>query len=205
MISVVLVVGDGDLVDGVGNFIVVVVDISLADVVFPSVVVVMVVDDVGVVIIVAKPVSGVGLVVAIIVVVLEIRNGELPLVRKDVVVVVDLDGVVFVVKGGEEDDTVAVVVVIISDASVGTDVVVVCNSVGCVFVDVDVVVYGSVGCVFVDVVVIVYGIVGCVFVDVGGGGGVNISPVVAAPLVVCCEIANSVDVVEDFVVTKEGY
>ena len=175
MISVVLVVGDGDLVDGVGNFIVVVVDISLADVVFPSVVVVMIVDDVGVVIIVAKPVSGVGLVVAIIVVVLEIRNGELPLVRKDVVVVVDLDGVVFVVKGGEEDDTVAVVVVIISDASVGTDVVVV---------------YSSVGCVFVDVVV---------------GGGVNISAVVAAPLVVCCEIANSVDVVEDFVITKEGY
>ena len=186
MISVVLVVGDGDLVDGVGNFIVVVVDISLADVVFPSVVVVMVVDDVGVVIIVAKPVSGVGLVVAIIVVVLEIRNGELPLVRKNVVVVVDLDGVVFVVKGGEEDNTVAVVVVIISDASVGTDVVVVYSSVGCVFV-------------------VVYGIVGCVFVDVVVGGGVNISAVVAAPLVVSCEVANSVDVVEDFVVTKEGY
>ena len=187
MISVVLVVGDGDLVDGVGNFIVVVVDISLAEVVFPSVDVVMIVDDVGVVVIVAKPVSRVGLVVAIIVVV--------------------LDGVVFVVKGGEEDDTVAVVVVIISDASVGTDVVVVCNSVVCVFVDVVVIAYGSVGCAFVDVVVVVYGIVGCVFVDVvvGGGGGVNISAVVAAPLVVCCEIANSVDVVEDFVVTKEGY
>ena len=45
MISVVLVVGDGDLVDGVGNFIVVVVDNSLAEVVFPSVVVVMTVDD----------------------------------------------------------------------------------------------------------------------------------------------------------------
>ena len=151
----VLVVGDGDLVDGVGDFIAVVVDISLAEVVFLSVVVVMIVDGVCVVVIVAKPVSGVGLVVSIIVVV--------------------LDGVVFVVKGGEEDDTVAVVVVIISDASVGTDVVVVCNSVGCVFVDVAV------------------------------GGGVNISAVVAAPLVVCCEIANSVDVVEDFVVTKEGY
>ena len=91
------------------------------------------------------------------------------------IIVVVLDGVVFVVKGGEEDDTVAVIVVIISDASVGSDVVVV---------------YSSVGCVFVDVVV---------------GGGVNISAVVAAPLVVCCEIANSVDVVEDFVVTKEGY
>ena len=166
----VLVVDDGDLVDGVGDFIVVVVDISLAEVVFPSVVVVMIVDGVCAVVIVAKPVSGVGLVVAIIVVV--------------------LDGVVFVVKGGEEDDTVAVVVLIISDASVGTDVVVV---------------YSSVGCVFVDVVIVVYGIVGCVFVDVVGGGGVNISADVAAPLVVCCEIANSVDVVEDFVVTKEGY
>ena len=43
MISVVLVVGDGDLVDGVGDFIVVVVDNSLAKVVFPSVVVVMIV------------------------------------------------------------------------------------------------------------------------------------------------------------------
>ena len=106
------------------------------------------------------------------------------------IIVVVLDGVVFVVKGGEEDDTVAVVVVIISDASVGTDVVVV---------------YSSVGCVFVDVVVVVYGFVGCVFVDVVVGGGVNISAVVAAPLVVCCEIANSVDVVEDFVVTKKGY
>ena len=53
MISVVLVVGDGDLVDGVGDFLVVVVDNSLARVVFPSVVVVMIVDDVGVVIIVA--------------------------------------------------------------------------------------------------------------------------------------------------------
>ena len=169
MISVVLVVGDGDLVDGVGNFIVVVVDISLAEVVFPSVVVVMIVDGVCVVVIVAKSASRVGLVVATIVVV--------------------LDGVVFVFKGGEEDDTVAVVVVIISDASVGSDVVVV---------------YSSVGCVFVDVVVVVYGFVGCVFVDVVGGG-VNISAVVAAPLVVCCEIANSVDVVEDFVVTKEGY
>ena len=166
MISVVLVVGDGDLVDGVGNFIVVVVDVSLAEVVFPSVVVVMIVDGVCVVVIVAKPVIRVGLVVAIIVVV--------------------LDGVVFVVKGGEEDDTVAVVVVIISDASVGTDVVVVYSSVGCVFV-------------------VVYGIVGCVFVDVVVGGGVNISAVVAAPLVVSCEVANSVDVVEDFVVTKEGY
>ena len=49
----VLVVGDGDLVDGVGDFLVVVVDNSLARVVFPSVVVVMIVDDVGVVIIVA--------------------------------------------------------------------------------------------------------------------------------------------------------
>ena len=166
----VLVVGNRDLVDGVGDFIVVVVDNSLAEVVFPSVVVVMIVDGVCVVVIVAKPDSRVGLVVANIVVV--------------------LDGVVFVVKGGEEDDTVAVVVVIISDASVGTDVVVVCS---------------SVGCVFVDVVVIVYGVVGCVFVDVVVGGGVNISAVVAAPLVVCCEIANSVDVVEDFVVTKEGY
>ena len=166
----VLVVGDGDLVDGVDDFIAVVVDISLAEVVFLSVVVVMIVDGVCVVVIVAKPVTRVGLVVAIIVVV--------------------LDGVVFVVKGGEEDDTVAVVVLIISDASVGTDVVVV---------------YSSVGCVFVDVVVVVYGIAGCVFVDVVVGGGVNISAVVAAPLVVCCEIANSVDVVEDFVVTKEGY
>ena len=43
MISVVLVVGDVDLVDGVGDFIVVVVDNSLAKVVFPSVVVVMIV------------------------------------------------------------------------------------------------------------------------------------------------------------------
>ena len=168
----------------------VVVGLVVVVIVFPSVVVVTIVDGVCVVVIVAKPVSRVGLVVAIIVVVLEIRNGELPLVRKNVVVVVDLDGVVFVVKGGEEDDTVAVVVVIISDASVGTDVVVVCS---------------SVGCVFVDVVVIVYSVVGCVFVDVVVGGGVNISAVVAAPLVVCCEIANSVDVVEDFVVTKEGY
>ena len=40
MISVVLVVGDGDLVDCVGDFIVVVVDISLADVVFLFVIVV---------------------------------------------------------------------------------------------------------------------------------------------------------------------
>ena len=83
----VLVVGDGDLVDGVGDFIVVVFDNSLAKVVFPSVVVVMIVDGVCVVVIVAKPVTRVGLVVAIIVVV--------------------LDGVVFVVKGGEEDDTVS--------------------------------------------------------------------------------------------------
>ena len=152
MISVVLVVCDGDLVDGVGDFIVVVVDISLAEVVFPSVVVVMIVDDVGVVVIVAKPVSGVGLVVAIIVVV--------------------LDGVVFVVNGGEENDTVPIIV---GDALVCTDVAVV---------------YDSVSCAFVDVVV---------------GSDVNISAVVAAPLVVCCEIANSVDVVEDFVVIKEGY
>ena len=43
MISVVLVVGDGNLVDGVGDVIIVVVDISLAEVVFPSVVVVMIV------------------------------------------------------------------------------------------------------------------------------------------------------------------
>ena len=62
-----------------------------------------------------------------------------------------------------------------------------------------------VGDAFVGTDVVVYDSVSCAFVDVAVGGDVNISAVVAALLVVCCEIANSVDVVEDFVVIKEGY